>query len=93
MNKEEGFNRNIYVQMLGSKEECDRFRVEITVRDEQGDESISCTSKPFTMEMKKEDKKDGGLTISDKVLKKLSYPEEGKDGRSEFAVKLDFKEV
>jgi len=92
-NKVEGFYRNMYVQMLGTKEECDRFSVGITIRNENRDGSISYTSKPFPLEIDDEDKKDGGLTISNKVLKKLTFPEEGKEERSKYSVKFDFKEV
>jgi len=87
------YNRNIYVQMLGTKEECNKYRVGITIRNEQGDESVSYTSKPFPIEMEEGDKKDCGQTISNKVLKKVTSPQEGKEDWLIFVVKLDFKEV
>jgi len=91
--KTEGFNRNMYVQMLGTKEECSKYRVAITLRNIDTDENISYTSQPFPMEMEEEDKKEGGLTISERLMKKLVSPKKGKEEFSKFHIKLDFQEL
>jgi len=91
--KTKGFNRNMYVQMLGTKEECSKYRVAITLRNIDTDENISYTSQPFPIEMEEEDKAEGGLTISDRVMKKLVFSKKGKEEFSQCDIQLDFEEL
>ena len=45
-----GCLRNFYMQMLGSKEECSKYKVSISLEDEAGLFKISYTDQPFMIE-------------------------------------------
>ena len=48
--KSEGCPRNFYMQMLGTQEECSKYKVSISLEDEAGLFKISYTDQPFMIE-------------------------------------------
>ena len=84
-NKVEGANRNFYVQMIGTKEECRGYRVGITLLNKE--------KKPFPVEMDEEDKKDAGLVVRNKVMEEVCKPKAGKENMVGMSIALSFEAI
>ena len=92
-NEEGGKSQNFYIQMLGSTEECSRFKVRISLLDKEGQRVISYLANPFSIYMVEEDKREGGLVVRNKDLMEITWPEEGNEGFSIIKIGLQFEEV
>lgn len=82
---------NIYLQLLGQKEESNSYTVDIAVRQrkEDGDEAHIFRSKTYPMEMEEEDRRMAGLIIVNRVFPRLMFKEGEEYG---FKVDLVLKE-
>ena len=72
--------RKFYVQMLGTKEECDGFTVGITLKDKTGQHMVNFSDNPFSIDMSEEELKLGGMLVSDRIMRTIasaaaSHPE------------------
>jgi hypothetical protein len=85
--------KNIYVQMLGSKEDCKKYKVSITMKDKNDLCSVNFCGHPSSIDMDEEDEEDAGLIIRGKDMMKFCSPLEGQPGKSEYSIRLEFIRV
>ena len=83
---------NVYIQMLGSSDECLKYKVKLSIRDKEGLEVVSHYDHPYSVYMEEEDKIDGGLLITTKRLKKACKPPVNQRGAFSFTVCVKFDE-
>ena len=67
-------HRKLYVQMLGTEEECKKYTVEITLKDKTGKHGLTFFDNPLPIEVSEEDLKSGGMQVSNAMKKKVCYP-------------------
>ena len=84
---------NAYVQMLGSSDDCLKYRVRLSIRNKEGLDFVSHYDHPFSVYMEEEEKVDGGLVITTKNLTKACKPPADDSDKYEFAVRIKFKEI
>ena len=89
-NKNDNKNKNIYVQMLGTKAECLKHKVVIEVKDEMDTCSLAFGGHPFPVDMDEEEKEDAGLIIRSKDIEKFCHPKEGQPDKYRFRVTVKF---
>ena len=70
-------SRNLYMQMLGSEEDCAKVRIEYKVRDMNTIYAQTICEQPYSLDMTEEEKVDAGLVLSDKTLAKISQQKPG----------------
>ena len=75
--------RNMYVQMLGTEEECKLYTVSLNLVDKSGQVSLRFSDSPLPIEMTEEDRKVAGLPVFDKFMKKI-------ETSGFYSVQLDF---
>ena len=68
--KEEHYT-NLYVQMLGTEEECKLYTVSLSLMDKSGQVSLSFSDCPLPIEMTEEDRKAAGFPVFDKMMTKM----------------------
>ena len=78
--RESDLYRKFYVQMLGTKEECDQFTVGISLKDKTGQHMVNFSDNPFSIDMSEEELKSGGMSVSDRIMRTIasaaaSHPE------------------
>ena len=93
--KTNGSNKlgNVYIQMLGSTDDCLKYRVKLSIRNKEGLTVVSHFDHPFSVYMEKEEKYDGGLIITTKNLKKACKPPANASEEHKFAVRINFEEI
>ena len=64
--------RSLYVQMLGTEEECKLYNVSIALVDTTGKARVSFSDCPVPIEMSEDDRRVAGFPIFDKMMNKLS---------------------
>ena len=74
---------NMYVQMLGTEEECKLYTVSLNLVDKSGQVSLRFSDSPLPIEMTEEDRKVAGLPVFDKFMKKI-------ETSGFYSVQLDF---
>jgi E3 ubiquitin-protein ligase SIAH1 len=80
--------KNIYMQMLGSKEDCMKYKVNISMKDENN--SVNFGGHPYPIDMVEEEREDAGLIIKETVMLKFCTPVGGNTGRSKYKIDLEF---
>ena len=85
---------NMYVQMLGTKEQCGGYKVTISIKDQQhGHKAVTFCDKPYAIEMAEEEKEDAGMMVANKILQQCSHAWEGMPGVSKLEVTVEFEKV
>ena len=88
----DGQHWNIYVQMMGSKEKCERQMVKITLMDQDGDDRVSFKDNPLPILEPGDDARElQGLLVSQKMLERICYPNE--NGKLDISVCIEFAEI
>ena len=64
--------RSLYVQMLGTEEECKLYKVSIALADTTGKARVSFSDCPVSIEMSEDDRRVAGFPIFNKMMNKLS---------------------
>jgi hypothetical protein len=80
--------KNIYMQMLGSKEDCMKYKVNISMEDENN--SVNFCGHPFPIDMNEEEKEYAGLVIGETAMLKFCTPMGGKPSKSKYKIELGF---
>jgi hypothetical protein len=86
----DGKFKNIYMQMLGSKEDCLEYKISISMKDGNDLHSVNFSGHPSPIDMDEEDKKRAGLVIEETSMLKFCTPMEGKPSRSQYKIVLEF---
>jgi len=79
---------NFYVQMLGSLEECMRYRVSITIEEKVRGLVQTVCSAPFPINMEARVKREAGLVVRSTSMEGMLR--QHASGRDFFTIKLDF---
>ena len=79
---------NVYIQMLGTSDDCLKYRVRLSILNKEGRSLVSHNDHPFSVYMDEEEKDDGGLIITSKNVKKACRPPEND---SNFVVRIKFE--
>ena len=93
MKIENEHHRKFYVQMLGTKKDCRKYTVEISLKDKTGKHSITFCDNPLPIEVTEEDLKAGGMQVSNSMKEKICFPMFDKPDRLGFEVLLTFAMV
>ena len=80
---------NVYIQMLGTSDDCLKYRVRLSILNKEGRSLVSHNDHPFSVYMDEEEKDDGGLIITSKNVKKACRPPAND---SNFVVRIKFEE-
>jgi hypothetical protein len=80
--------KNIYMQMLGNKEDCVKYKVNISMKDENN--SFNFCGHPSPIDMDEEEKEDAGLIIKEAAMLKFCTPMAGRPSRSQYKIELEF---
>jgi len=85
---------NLYIQMLGTQEECERVTVSLSIRDpeEASPYTVSCSSHPYPLDMPVEERGTAGLMVGQSALDRVCKEKPGTNSKK-FLVIIDFKEV
>ena len=86
-------HRKFYVQMLGSEEECKKYRVGISMEDAKGLNHMKFCDNPLSIEMSEENLKYGGMQISNKMKERLFSTSVVDPQMHQFTVTLLFAEA
>ena len=80
--------------MLGSSDECLKYRVRLSILNKNGNEVGSHYDHPYSVYnyMEEEDKVDGGLLITTKSLRKACKPA-GDNIHHKFSIRIKFEEL
>ena len=79
--------------MLGSEEDCLRYKVTLKVFNESGTCSLSYSDHPTSIDAKDETKIAESLAVSDNLMKKLCEAKTDNTDKSEYKVTLTFEMV
>ena len=79
--------RNMYVQMLGTEEECKLYTVSLNLVDKSGQVSLRFSDSPLPIEMTEEDRKVAGLPVFEQFMTKI------KSSGVYYSVQLDFSKA
>ena len=82
---------NAYIQMLGSRDDCLKYRVKLSILNKEGLDLVSHCDHPFSVYMEEEDKVDGGLIITTKNLQKACKAQDSATYR--FSGNLTFEDI
>jgi hypothetical protein len=92
--REDGKFKNFYMQMLGTEEECSKYKVSLALNDgPYGLYSNKVSDHPYPIDMEEADKDDAGLIVSEKTMKAVSKPKAGVPNTYKFSLIMDFYEV
>ena len=83
---------NAYIQMLGSSDDCLKYRVKLSICNEEGPLHLMSYDHPFSVDMKEAEKFVAGLIITNKDLKKACKPPANESEKYKFAIRIKFKE-
>jgi hypothetical protein len=78
------------MQMLGSKKDCMKYKVNISMKDENNLRSINVCDHPSPIDINEQEKEDAGLVIKETAMLKFCTPMEGEPGKSQYKIKLEF---
>ena len=81
---------NVYIQMLGSSDDCLKYRVRLSILEKEGCSLVSHNDHPFSVYMDEEEKDDGGLIITTKNVRKACKPSAND---CKFAIRIKFKDI
>ena len=79
--------KNFYMQMLGTEEECSKYKVSLALEDQNGVYSNTVSDHPYSIDMDEGEKDDAGLRVTEKAMQALSKPYEE---QFRFCVKMVF---
>jgi hypothetical protein len=85
--------KNFYMQMLGTEEECSKYKVTLAMQDKDGVYSNMISDHPYSMDMPETEKDVAGLRLSEKAMKTLLKPIEGVPNKSRFSVVINLYKV
>ena len=77
--------------MLGSTDDCLKYRVKLSIRNKEGLDVVSYSDHPFSVYMEEEEKVDGGLIITAKNFRKACKPVNYCE--NEFGIYIKFKVI
>jgi hypothetical protein len=80
--------KNIYMQMLGSKEECMKYKISISMKDENN--SVNFCGHPSRIDIDEQEKGEAGLGIKKTAFLKFCTPVEGRPSRSKYTIEMGF---
>ena len=76
----------MYVQMLGTEEECKLYTIGLNLVDKSGQVSLRFSDCPLPIEMTEEDRKVAGFPVFDKFMTKIQ-------SSGVYSVQLDFSKA
>ena len=81
--------RQLYVQMLGSKEECEMYTVEIKLQN-KGKHAITFCDHPLPIEVPVDQLREGGIRVSSSFMRNNICSPDADPNKVEFDVDLTF---
>ena len=82
--------RQLYVQMLGSKEECEKYSVEIKLQDKRGKHAIIFCDQPLPIEVPVDQLREGGIRVSSSFMRNNICSPSVDPNKVQFNVDLTF---